>query len=135
MTIHDIVDFVLRSFEASAPVVVYLTWQHSRRNDAPDKRFNEVHSTLRTIDTDISGLTQQLGAMALETERRFITKTDHAEAIHSLNKTMDALNQNVTTLNDRLYAAMCGRHTSSSCRRQRCDPGGGRRIGFRQNHR
>src|SRR5215472_1325315 len=97
MTIHHIVDFVLRSFEASAPVVAYLTWQHSRRNDAPDKRFNEVHSTLRTIDTDISGLTQQFGAMALETERRFITKTDHAEAIHSLNKTMDALNQNVTT--------------------------------------
>lgn len=66
----------------------------------------QIMAKINKLDLDVDGLTKQIGEVSLDAERRFVTKTDHGDAIRSLTDSVQNLNGNIIRLNEQMFQAV-----------------------------
>ena len=77
--------------------------EHQDRARAVNERFDRLDRQFSKVDTDMDGLTRQLGAVVTDVERRFLPRVEHAETITRLDDNIRQLNATIAQLNAHLF--------------------------------
>lgn len=77
--------------------------RHDERARAIDSRFDQVDQHIEKFDGDMDGLTRQIATIVSDFERRFLPRSEHAEAIQRLDRNVVQLTEAIGGLSKQLF--------------------------------
>lgn len=96
----DVAKSAAEGFGLSVPVVTTLWLFHKKRGerfDRLDSAVSDLKSVSARLNLDFDGVRAQIAASSLDYEKRFVSRSDHADAIGRLD---DAVRELTRTLLD-----------------------------------